>query len=364
MADKESVVNCALCKSCGKNVDINGSKCVKCVKCVSVFHASCSQRAKTRQVSSSEKNLVVCCEKVRPVLVSEDHSRDQGLNNMQDSLGISEGLSCNQSGGFLEVDLLKCIIEQKDIIIEELREKIFLLQDKIDLMKKLEDLQKTGVYQKVKFPKNCGDNISDSNRHGMAGKNVNINSAATAARGISTESKVNSGGVIQDNDQRNSNAVLLEKTQKKIMNDVINLESEKVGINRSAPEESSQQKPEGNAASEGWTQVTARRNRRSRAGIMGTGQPRPGVKTIPKKSFIFVSRFAPDTAAEDVKGIVSALCPEVECEPMKSKHPQHYASFKIGVNVDNFVRVMDPGVWPAGTYIDRFFRPRGRGDAD
>lgn len=99
-------------------------------------------------------------------------------------------------------------------------------------------------------------------------------------------------------------------------------------------------------------------------GLVGTGQSVPGVKAVPKKSFIYVSRFAPETTVDSVKGVVSSLCQEVECEQLRSKYPQFYSSFKITVNAANKDKVMDPGIWPAGIYINRFFRAGRQSDSD
>lgn len=94
-------------------------------------------------------------------------------------------------------------------------------------------------------------------------------------------------------------------------------------------------------------------------GVVGTGQSIANVKMAPKKCFIFVSRFAPETSVSDVKNIVAPLCAEAECEAVASRHPTFYSSFKITVNALNESVAMDPSNWPAGTFINKFFRPKG-----
>lgn len=96
-------------------------------------------------------------------------------------------------------------------------------------------------------------------------------------------------------------------------------------------------------------------------GVVGTGKARSDVRMVHKKSFIFVSRFAPGTSEDSVKNIVSDHCPEVVCESVQSKHPLLYSSFKITVDSYNDQKAMDPDIWPEGTFINRFFR-RARRD--
>lgn len=104
---------------------------------------------------------------------------------------------------------------------------------------------------------------------------------------------------------------------------------------------------------------TVNRSRRSQSGAVGTGSARDNVRVAPKKSFIYVSRFAPDTPAENVKGIIQDVCPEVECETVRSGRPEYYSSFKLTVNAGNREVAMNPEKWPAGIFINRFF-PAGR----
>lgn len=101
----------------------------------------------------------------------------------------------------------------------------------------------------------------------------------------------------------------------------------------------------------------ANSSRRGQNGVIGTGGARDDVRVAPKKSFLHVSRFSPDTPSESVKRIILDVCPEVECEAVKSKHPEHYSSFKLTVNSENRATAMDPKNWPAGIYINRFFLP-------
>lgn len=103
-------------------------------------------------------------------------------------------------------------------------------------------------------------------------------------------------------------------------------------------------------------------SRRRQNGVIGIGGDREDVKVAPKKFFMHISRFAADTPTESVKGIILDKCPEVECKPVKSKHPEHYSSFMLTVNAENRNVAMDPKNWPAGIFINRFFlRGRGRG---
>lgn len=118
------------------------------------------------------------------------------------------------------------------------------------------------------------------------------------------------------------------------------------------------------STNEAWEAVSSRKNGRRRGGVVATGKSRPGIVSVPKKAYIFVSRFAPGTTVNDVKGIIEDSFPEAECESIRSRYPQCYSSFKIGVDVGSKAGIMDPAVWPAGIFINQFFRSGRRGDAD
>lgn len=83
-----------------------------------------------------------------------------------------------------------------------------------------------------------------------------------------------------------------------------------------------------------------------------------GLKTVPKKGYLFVSRLDPSTTVQSLESFVKESFPEAQCEPLKSKFPNSYASFKITINSDNIARALDTNIWPQGVLVTRFFQRR------
>lgn len=117
-----------------------------------------------------------------------------------------------------------------------------------------------------------------------------------------------------------------------------------------------------------WNLVDGKRNRRSNRTRVVIGQSNKNsasaLKTVPKKSYLFVSRLHPDTTCGDIIDFLKPDFPEVECERIESKYATHYASFKVTVSLHKNSRAMDPNLWPEGTYVSRFFLPRKRRPAE
>ena len=75
-----------------------------------------------------------------------------------------------------------------------------------------------------------------------------------------------------------------------------------------------------------------------------------------KFASVFVTRFAPDTSAEDVKSYVeSNLKVKVKCEKLNTKYDTD-TSFKVEGNMQNPGDLMNPEAWPEGILIRRFYQ--------
>ncbi|KAB0801800.1 hypothetical protein PPYR_03986 [Photinus pyralis] len=61
---------------------------------------------------------------------------------------------------------------------------------------------------------------------------------------------------------------------------------------------------------------------------------------------------------EDLVNYLRDDFPEVACEQLPSKFPQHYSSFKITLDLHNYNNVLKEDYWPSGTYVSRFFQKR------
>ncbi|KAK9701756.1 hypothetical protein QE152_g30394 [Popillia japonica] len=83
------------------------------------------------------------------------------------------------------------------------------------------------------------------------------------------------------------------------------------------------------------------------------------IKTIPRKSFLFVSRIDPETDEKILKSHLVQFFKEAEVDELTSSHPEIYKSFKVSIDQSNFDAALDPSKWPSGAYVTKFFRPRG-----
>ena len=118
MAEKEDVSKqlcCAKCKAGCKSY-------VECIKCSAKYHPSCAIR-KNKKFKVISTNKINCC-------VNEDNDIDTETPERDDPLRT-------------EIYLLKCIIEQKDAMIEELHEKLMLYEDIRNTMKILQEEKKS-----------------------------------------------------------------------------------------------------------------------------------------------------------------------------------------------------------------------------
>lgn len=334
-----------ICKFCNKPA-VN--KIVKCVVCESSFHRYCCDK---KRIEITINNTINCCVLTQNQEGQFGGSSSDGIFALTQDTNTEE--PTHQPRNVLEMELeivfLKRLLEEKEKIISD---KCVIIADKhciIQLQQREIDMLKSVVKgrgnNRVVFPPKVTtvgienfdvDDIDGVNKRTVSDGEVDVNAPGSSydRPGVSSvtatpEVSVSYAAVVENNNKPNN-------------------------ISRVNNQKWAQ--PE--------TRMAVTRKRRKRDGVVGTGQSRVDVKTVPKKSLIYVSRFAPETTAESVRGIVSGLCPEVECERVQSKYPQYYSSFKIAVNDSNKELIMDPEVWPSGIYINKFFRSRGQGGAD
>lgn len=87
--------------------------------------------------------------------------------------------------------------------------------------------------------------------------------------------------------------------------------------------------------------------------IIGSNLSRPGLKTVGRTEWIFVSRFDPDTTVGDVREYLKDFKNGLEkskCEEVKSRY-NTYKSFKVGVPENLVDAALDPACWPHGTFV-------------
>ncbi|CAG9823885.1 unnamed protein product [Phaedon cochleariae] len=121
------------CEKCKKN-SVNG---VKCVNCESFFHSSCARNCSF--VKSIGEDLIICCEPSSQT-VSE-------CDNDQAFFDAIENLSTDKK---IDISIFSYVVKQKDIIIDELRTKIEMLNYQIDSAKKAEEIKTDNTVHPIK----------------------------------------------------------------------------------------------------------------------------------------------------------------------------------------------------------------------
>ncbi|KAG5891630.1 hypothetical protein JTB14_001800 [Gonioctena quinquepunctata] len=123
----EQVAPQKTCRKC-QNVALTGKKCIQCD---SVMHNSCAKLSKT--VIHTDVDKIICCGSQSEPKVSE--TDDEGLfHDATDDLTSQETVN---------VRTVNYLLKQKYIIINELREKIDLLYNQIELVAENNELKKS-----------------------------------------------------------------------------------------------------------------------------------------------------------------------------------------------------------------------------
>lgn len=80
------------------------------------------------------------------------------------------------------------------------------------------------------------------------------------------------------------------------------------------------------------------------------------LRAAPRKAHFHVYRLAPETTEENVIQHLKVKFPEVECQGLKSRYPDQYASFKVTVRSEFAQEIIKPSCWPRGACINKFFQ--------
>lgn len=291
-----SVSSVASCKKCGKRVVNNA---LKCKSCLSVFHSNCGKLAKVKVLSD---DVVLCC---------------ATANNPEPDLDEIPRDVLQLNGENYSKRLYETIMEHKDVIIQELRDKINLLNDKIAMMTKIEELQQKQLQSEPHIPPdNCNVKV---------GKQLSEN-AKNPTHKKSPKNETNTANT-------EVHPYVLQKTENKIQS----ADAHSKEIQRENP----------------WREV--RKHRRKSNAIVGTGATSEKLQTVPKSVFVHIYRLHPNTKTNDVLEYVQPMFPEAKCEALVPKHQGVYSSFKLEVYRENINKILDDSIWPPGTCVRRFY---------
>ncbi|KAG5888193.1 hypothetical protein JTB14_016409 [Gonioctena quinquepunctata] len=266
---------------------------VKCVKCKEVFHPSCFKQ-------SCQGNNVIC-----EHITTDDRNQSHKPSN-----------ECSLEK---ENNLLKRIIEEMETIVGHLAGK------------------KGNASSTTKT-------LSD------------INCLQTEESGVKTGSAdIISLVLVRGNSKGNSQQIkiidvsrtLLEETTKNKLNNIIHF-----------AENPRQTTPTSTVSEDNtWKTITCRKRKPAEV-IVGSNNVNSGnagaVKGVPKFVDIHVYRVAPDTTKDSMESLLKPNFPEVGCEPLKSRHPQLYASLKVKMYDHHFSEAMNPTLWAENACISRF----------
>lgn len=349
MAASECSTSSTLCKRCNKNV-LNG---LKCENCSNSYHVSCAKLCSNVKFISD--NVITCCEMCL-------------VNDVTDSAFYDAIMEFSNSNNDKKFDacLYSYLLKQKDTIILELRSRIDILNNHIELLQSVKQTctaPKQSVIHTDNKPHHVqvSDNVSlDKNLNKISIKNGDskysdavVKTSSDSAIVINQNKLKKSGNQHLFTNKEVSNSVLKAVHQSKLEK-YINIEDSCSNLRQDPLLTVPLQKP-----ADQWTTVGKTRKRRV---VTGSNRDLPGnIKGVPKQLAIHAYRIDPNTTARDLENQLKSQFQEVTCESLNSKHPDLYSSFKVSISEDNFKKAMDPAIWPYGACIQRFFEIRKKG---
>lgn len=243
----------------------------------------------------------------------------------------------------VDPQIFNYIIKQKDIIIQELRDKITLLNNHIDILNKYHLNCKVNEGEQKPNLNNKISTISETKK--VPNKSEHKNTSMTKDNGNPLNvNKQKNTSIISKQDL--ANGIMQVESQLKVR-ECINLAND---ITHSphlsnTPVSSLKRKDE-------WNEVV--KKRRKRSVVVGNNTASISVKGVPRTVDLHVYRVDPQTTVEELTDFLKPNFPEVVCESLQPKYPDLYTSYKVTIFDENFKKAMDPQFWPKGACIQRF----------
>lgn len=310
---KSAPTSTRVCKRCKKQT-ISG---YKCKYCSSVYHPSCARYSNIKFIND---DTIICCEE------------DKGSSVVD--LNVLDFNDGNNSVVF------KYIIQQKDILIKELYDKIDLLNDKIRLL------------HDVRVLKEESNTTSDTLKH-------NGSEGHSLPADVILDAKTNN---VFDSEN------IQEMTVASKYSDVVKTSSSPGKEMCSAECEPSVS----NQTENKWITVSHKKkskalsNVKSDVAVLKKGRnefitgtsDKNKLATVEKINFLFVSRLDPSMECKDVLEYLNDFkMANYQVEKLKSKY-SGYSSFKIGVPISLINEVYSSDFWPKGAFISKFRFPK------
>ena len=312
MAGGANVSSISSCKRCKREV-VNDV--IKCINCASSFHPSCAKLCSGVTVLADQ--TLMCCKAIK-TLDTHHTNVDEKFWDAVDEIAKNHQM--------LDPRILCYILKQKDQMIFELREQISSLNTQIEFLQK---------------------NFSQSQRD---------NSDKNAKQEISTQMEDNEGRghstnltVAKTKFKQTKNILDSDKSHKKTVEN----ETAQNQMKQQEENEDTQQTSDKKVEEVKWTEARRKHRKTSNIAVVGTGSS--NIETVPKKGHLFVSRLHPNTDRNSLEAEVKKFFHEGECEPVTSKHPNVYASFKVTINASNLESALKPEIWAPGALVTKFF---------
>lgn len=318
-----------VCKRCNKNV----VSALKCEICHNLYHVSCAKL--TNNVKFVNDTKIICCEETL-------------CQNDSDGIFFDAKEMLVNVDNKVDLQLFNYIIRQKDIIIQELRDKITLLNNHIDILNKYQ------IFNEGEQKPNSNSKISTiAETKKVSNKNERKSNSMT--KDVGNPVTVNKQNPINVNNQQNSNIISRENLSSGIMQAQSQLKlQECINLSSDITTHSSQllNTPVSSQKKEQWSEVVKKKRKRSL--VVGNNTVNMSVKGVPKTIDLHVYRVDTQTTVTELAAFLRPNFPEVICESLESRYPDLYTSYKVTIFEEHFKKAMDPQFWPKGACVQRF----------
>lgn len=331
MAGGTSNANSIVCRRCKKS---NLTSAIKCTKCDNCFHYSCAKHYINAKIID-EPNFT-CCN-------SETSAKEDSEINSDFWAAIND-ITDQEKG--VDIRIFNYIVKQKDVLIDELYGKIKLLNQQITDMKK-----SSAVVQKHE---------ENNNKQEPENEKYTLPKIKNLTKEVNPNCKTHLPADHSNASGRSKAIPNQECTNIQADKTSANLNLNPISYGHKSEQKQIEENQKGHSVQNknAWTEVTGRRHKKRNNAIVGQGNNSTDIKIAPKKAFLYVSRLDPKTSCAALEKYVKSITPEAKCELLNSKHPDHYSSFKVTIDLHNINKAMNSEAWVPGTYVSRFFHPR------
>lgn len=338
-----------VCSHCSESLPPENDY-VTCGVCKSKYHYACSSVRETawRNFSAGAKLSWKC--NICKIKTATDNDKpevnSECLLNVKTTSVENTGTDSDSGGstGCNEIGYLKELLRHKDLLIQNQADLIQSLKDQIQLLKLEKARTLTRPQAKdlttVVKPTTGAVHRGAPTPDGIT-KNLNTGKNETRSNEqVKSKTNVRYDGLAGKTSQVITNYDVHEALTRTKINELLNLAST-------------------SNDDEQWKTVTHKKPKQT---VIGKKLDDGKCKLRAAETFGYwhVYRLHPDTSAEDVKAYLESDFPGVQVEKLKSFSPTVYSSFKVTVREKDEQRILDAGLWPSGTRINRFFHSRDK----